>query len=39
MPDSAVPIVVAICIAFSVFILVVGGASVWTALPDREDKT
>lgn len=38
MPESAVPIVVAICIAFSLFIFVVGGVSIWTALPDRKDK-
>jgi hypothetical protein len=35
MPESAVPIVVAICAAFSLFIIVVGGVSIWTDLPDR----
>lgn len=36
MPESAVPIVVAICAAFSLFIVVVGGVAIWTDLPDRK---
>jgi len=35
MPESAVPVIVAICAAFALFIIVVGGVSVWTHLPDR----
>lgn len=37
MPEYAVPVVVAICAAFSLFITVVGGVSVWTNLPDRKE--
>lgn len=33
MPESAVPVIAAIIAAFSVFILVVGGVSIWTYLP------
>jgi len=36
MPESAVPIIVAICAAFSLFIIVVGGVSVWTNIPDHK---
>lgn len=36
MPESAVPIVVAICAAFSLFIIVVGGVAICTDLPDRK---
>lgn len=35
MPPSAVPVVAAIIAAFSVFIVVVGGVSLWSALPSR----
>jgi hypothetical protein len=33
MPPSAVPFIVAIVAAFAVFIVVVGGVSIWTGLP------
>jgi len=36
MPPSAVPIVAAIVAAFAVFIIVVGGVSIWTWLPSRK---
>jgi len=35
MPEYAVPVVVAICAAFSLFIIVVGGVAIWTDLPDH----
>jgi len=38
MPEYAVPVVVAICAAFSLFIIVVGGVSVWTNTPDRNRR-
>lgn len=38
MPESAVPVIVAICAAFSFFVIVVGGVSVWTNLPDRRKR-
>lgn len=34
MPESAVPVVIAIVGLFSVFMLVVGGVSIWSNLPD-----
>lgn len=37
MPQSAIPVIVAICAVFSLFIIVVGGVSIWTNLPDRGD--
>lgn len=37
MPQSAIPVLVAIVAMFSVFILVVGGVSIWTYLPARRD--
>lgn len=33
MPAEAVPIVVAICAAFTLFIVVVGGVAAWVNLP------
>ena len=33
LPPSAVPFIVAIVAAFAVFIVVVGGVSIWTGLP------
>lgn len=33
MPADAVPVVAAVCAAFSLFIVVVGGVSVWVNLP------
>lgn len=36
MPESAVPIVIAIVALFAVFMLVVGGVSIWSNLPDRK---
>jgi hypothetical protein len=36
MPESAVPVVIAIVGLFSVFMLVVGGVSIWSNLPDRK---
>jgi hypothetical protein len=38
MPDSAVPFIIAIVAAFSVFIGVVGGVSIWTYIPVRNDS-
>lgn len=35
MPPSAVPFIAAIVAAFAVFIVVVGGVSIWTSLPSR----
>lgn len=35
MPPSAVPFIAAIVAAFAVFIVVVGGVSIWTGLPAR----
>ena len=33
MPASAIPIVGAVIGAFAAFIIIVGGAAVWTAMP------
>jgi hypothetical protein len=38
MPPSAVPIVAAIVAAFSSFIVVVGGVSIWSEFPVRKDN-
>jgi hypothetical protein len=38
MPAETVPYIVAVCAAFSLFILVVGGVAVWTNLPDRTER-
>lgn len=38
MPADVVPYIIAICAVFSLFILVVGGVSVWTYLPDRNER-
>mgnify|MGYP007071972962 CR=1 FL=1 len=35
MPAEAVPFVCAVVVAFSAFILAVGGAAIWTGLPVR----
>jgi hypothetical protein len=35
MPPSAIPFIVAIVAAFAVFIVVVGGVSIWSGLPSR----
>lgn len=35
MPPDAVPFVVAVIVAFLVFIVVIGGVSIWTHWPDR----
>ena len=35
MPADALPFIAAIIAAFGVFIVAVGGAWVWTSLPDR----
>ena len=35
MPPSAVPFVAAIVAAFSVFIVVLGGVSIWTSWPSN----
>lgn len=35
MPEAAVPVVVAIVALFAVFMIVIGGVSVWSNLPDR----
>lgn len=35
MPPSTVPFIAAIVGAFAVFIVVVGGVSIWTGLPSR----
>lgn len=32
MPAEAIPVVVAVCAAFSIFIVVVGGVSTWVNL-------
>lgn len=37
MPEYVVPVVAAICAAFLLFIIVVGGVSIWTYLPDRKN--
>jgi hypothetical protein len=37
MPESAVPVVAAIVLAFLTFIVVVGGVSIWTWLPARRE--
>jgi hypothetical protein len=37
MPADAVPFVAAVCVAFSLFIVVVGGVSTWVNLSDRRD--
>lgn len=34
MPEAAIPVVAAIVGLFAVFMIVVGGVSVWTNLPD-----
>lgn len=34
MPESAVPFIVALCAAFSFFVLVAEGVSVWSRVPD-----
>jgi len=33
MPESAVPFIVALCAAFSIFVLVAEGVSVWSRVP------
>lgn len=38
MPATVAPVVIAICAVFSLFILVVGGVSVWSSLPDRDKQ-
>ena len=35
MPAEAIPVVGAVIAAFFLFIIVVGGAALWTALPSR----
>lgn len=35
MPADALPFIAAIIAAFGVFIVAVGGAWIWTSLPDR----
>lgn len=37
MPQSELPYLAAVITAFSVFIVVVGGVSIWTCLPTRDD--
>lgn len=34
MPESAVPFIVALCAAFSIFVLVAEAVSVWSRVPD-----
>ena len=36
MPVEAIPVVGAVIAAFVLFIVVVGGAAVWTAIPPRD---
>lgn len=38
MPEAAVPVVAAIVGLFAVFMVVVGGVSVWSNLPDRTPR-
>jgi len=38
MPAETVPVVAAIVGAFATFILVVGGVSLWTFIPDRKSR-
>lgn len=35
MPAESIPVLAAIIAAFAFFIIAVGGASLWTALPGR----
>ena len=35
MPIDAIPFVVAVVAAYSVFIVVIGGVSIWSQWPDR----
>lgn len=35
MPAESIPFVAAVCAAFSFFVVVVGGVSVWVNLPAR----
>jgi hypothetical protein len=37
MSSSAVPVVATIVAAFLLFIVVVGGVSIWTSLPSHKD--
>lgn len=36
MPAEAIPFVGAVIVAFALFMVAVGGAALWTALPRRE---
>lgn len=36
MPQSAIPVIVAIVAAFSLFIVVIGGVSIWSEQPTRK---
>lgn len=38
MPVSTIPIVAAVIGAFSAFIIVIGGAAVWTAMPGHPHR-
>jgi hypothetical protein len=38
MPEAAVPVVAAIVGLFAVFMVVVGGVSLWSNLPDRTPR-
>lgn len=35
MPAEAIPVVGAVIAAFVLFMVVVGGAALWTSIPDR----
>ena len=39
MPADAVPFLIAIAAVFGVFIVALGGAQIWTALPDRKSRS
>lgn len=36
MPPEAIPFVGAVVVAFALFIVVIGGVSVWSSLPRRD---
>ena len=38
MPQSAIPVVVAVIAFFGVFMGVIGSVSIWTYLPDRKPR-
>lgn len=38
MPESAIPVVVAVIAFFAAFMGVIGSVSIWTYLPDRKTR-